>query len=249
MRVLPIALVMSLVLLDGCARKANDVADHGATGSSRTGTTLDGLPAVFHQPAIGPRDSLMRTLAVPLREWVRLWKAARPEFELDSLRFARWEHFHPAADEAPWEVPDSLDESGEGLNALVVVAPGGRRRLLIDRYQVISGGEIGGDPDSAPVLADLGTGHTFTFESCGTVCGFHWAAWIDSTRFVLAGWESFGEQHERSYGTLTYYDLRRGLQANYAVPVYEPEEYDRYLAAWHGWVLARLRRLSTRPRA
>jgi hypothetical protein len=240
-------LIVGALVLGGCGGRARDTRNGTSPGAAATGGGLSEDP--LDGRAIGSRDSLMRTLREPLQQWVGLWKAARPEFELDSLRFARWEDFRPAADEQPWQVPDSLESSEEGLNALVVVAPGGRRRLLIDRYQVISRGAIGGDPDAAPVLADLGTGRTFTFESCGTSCGFHWAAWIDSVRFVLGGWEESREDPARTSGTLTYYDLRRGLQATYLVPLYRPEEYERYRSAWEDWVLARLRRLGSRPRA
>lgn len=246
-------LTMGIVLaLTGCGR-AKDVAGHAPRGDADSvgavETTQDEIPAALRQPAIGARDSLMRTLRGSLGDWVQLWKAARPEFELDSLRFAGWADFLPAPDEQPWPVPDSLDADEQGLNALVVVAPGARRRLLIDRYQMISGGMIGGDPDSAPVLFDRGTGRTYTFESCGTPCGFHWAAWIDSVRFVLGGWNSVGAEQDRAFGTLTCYDLSRGLQATYLVPLVDSDEYARYVSAWQGWVLARLRRLSNRPRA
>ena len=245
--ILGIALILAA---GGCGRRTGDGAAHGNAHAVAVDTTGDETPAVLRRPAIGPRDSLMRTLRGPLREWVALWKAASPEFELDSLRFAGWADFHPEPDAQPWTVPDSLDADEQGLNALVVGSPGSRYRLLIDRYQMITGGgEIGGEPDSAPVLADLGTGRTFTVESCGTACGFHWAAWVDSARFVLGGWETFGDAGDRVCGTLGYYDLRRGVAAQYLVPIVPPGAYERYVSAWRDQVLARLRRLKVRPRA
>lgn len=233
-----------LALASGCGSKpASRSGARGTEPAARTTSTadsLDELPPALSRPAIGPRDSLMRAIAAPLGEWVRLWQAARPEFAVDSLRFVAWSPFHPQPDAAPWEFPGPSDE--EGLAALVVPSPGGRYRLLIDRYQAIVGGEIGGEPDSAPVLLDTGTGHTFTFEFCGTPCGFHWAAWVDSTRFVLGGWSEADSRRERSYGKLGYYDLRHGLAATYLVPLFSPEEYGRYMAAWQDWVRKRSRR-------
>lgn len=233
--------VALLAILPGCgSRPGAQRTETPPAGTSSPVDSLDELPAELHGPAIGPRDSLMRGLATPLAEWVGLWRAARPEFALDSLRFAGRTSFHPQPDAVPWEFPGPADP--EGLAALVVSSPDGRYRLLIDRYQVISGGETGGEPDSAPVLLDTRTGRTYTFEFCGTPCGFHWAAWIDSTRFVLGGWREVDSQKQRSCGTLGYYDLQRGVQAGYLVPVFSPEEYARYVAAWHGWVMKRASR-------
>ena len=249
MRSFPLAvggLGIALVVLSiGCgsrpaSRPAAQRAAPGPEATSSHGDSLDELPEALLQPAIGPDDSLMRRSASPLAEWVQLWRAARPEFALDSLRFAGLSAFQPQPDATPWEFPKPADE--EGLTALVVPSPDGRYRLLIDRYQVITGGEIGGEPDSAPVLLDTRTGRTYTFEFCGTTCGFHWAAWIDSTRFVLGGWGEADSHGQRSYGTLGYYDLQRGVQARYLVPLFSSEEYARYVTAWHDWVMKRASR-------
>src|SRR5690242_2372076 len=107
--------VALLATLPGCgSRPSAHRVETPPARASGPADSLDELPAELARPAIGPRDSLMRGLASPLAEWVELWKAARSEFALDSLRFAGRSPFHPQPDAVPWEFPGSSDP--EGLN-------------------------------------------------------------------------------------------------------------------------------------
>jgi hypothetical protein len=186
---------------------------------------------------------------------VNLWRAADPRFRLDSLRSEGLAAFALQWDAQPFSIPgitvpsESVpdeESDDQGLRALTVVAPGGRHALVIDRYQEIveaEGGtiEIGGEPDSAPMIVERKTGRTATFAFCGTGCGYQWGAWLDSSRFVIAGWAEADSRGDRRYGRLEFYDLARGRSATYYAPVVSGADYERYESAWHDWVANRRR--------
>jgi hypothetical protein len=216
--------------------------------------SLDERPAALLGPAIGARDSLMRILAPRLGEWIGFWRAADPALRLDSLRAGPWSAFAVKWDEQPYGIagittpaeslpPDQRDD--EGLRALTVIAPGERYALLIDRYQSVgeseNGIEIGGEPDSAPMLIERRTGRTDTFEFIGTMSGYHWGAWLDSSRFVIGGWGEASAAGGLTYGFLDFVDLDRGMQRSYYVPAVDGSAYANYRRAWEAWVAKRYR--------
>lgn len=250
-----LALLLAAAVAAGCARKSGDssgaadsTAARPAAGASTTRDPDDERPDALFGPAIGARDSLIETIRPDLAEWVALWRSAQPAFRVDSLRAGGWSAFRPAPDAMPWPFPGITHDAGgpESSPAMLRVAPGGRYALLIDRYLDVStdgppGADVGGEPDSAPVLLDRGTGVTSTFEFCGTSCVFQWGAWIDSTRFVLGGQAFTGLAGGGAYGTLGYYDLRARRKATWYVPASDSAALERYHRAWWEWLMRRYR--------
>lgn len=256
-RLVALALVMALVA--GCGGKKSSRAPAAEDSAGTRGhpaaegpSSTDERPAELLGPAIGSRDSLVRVLAPRLREWIGFWRAADPALRLDSLRAGRWapfaiewdrESFSIAGITVPAESLPADQRDEQGLRALTIVAPGARLALLIDRYQSVeeseNGVEIGGEPDSAPMLVERATGRTDTFEFTGTGGGYHWGAWLDSSRFVIAGWAEANSEASSMYGTLELYDLGRGLKKPYYLPAIDAAAFGRYRGAWESWVAAR----------
>ena len=89
-------------------------------------------------------------------------------------------------------IPSNSPEQEAVFAVLSATSPNDRYKLVFDWYQAIEESpgsiDIGGEPDSAPLLIDLRLGISNRFEFCGTPCGYDWGCWIDSTRFALAGW-------------------------------------------------------------
>ena len=91
------------------------------------------------------------------------------------------------------------------------------------------------------MLVERRTGRTDTFAFSGTMGGYHWATWLDSTRFVIAGWGEADLNSGARYGTLDLFDLARGVTASYFAPAVAAEAYARYEDAWKEWVAKRYR--------
>lgn len=250
---------LAALVVVGCSRRVDRTARTSGPPArpardSTVASAMDELPEALRGPAIGTRDSLMRLLAPRLGEWIGFWRAADPALRLDSLRAGPWSAFAVKWDAQPYGIagittpaeslpPDQRED--EGLRALTVIAPGARYALLIDRYQSVgeseNGIEIGGEPDSAPMLIDRRTGRTDTFEFSGTMSGYQWAAWLDSSRFVIGGWGEARADGSSTYGFLEFFDIARGLQRSYFVPAVGEAAYERYRHEWEAWVAKRYR--------
>jgi hypothetical protein len=131
------------------------------------------------------------------------------------------------------------------FDVLSASSPTGRYKLVFDWYQEINQGDgvidIGGEPDSAPLLMDLRLGLSNQFESCGTPCGYHWGCWIDSTRFALAGWEELDARGDTLRGFLGIYSIGDSTEVRYVTRSVRKDTYEKYDAAWHEWVGGRYR--------
>jgi hypothetical protein len=189
----------------------------------------------------------MRLVAPHLAPWVEMWRGARPSFRPESLRFAGTRVFEPTFSQ-PVIVSEGPPPERDPFR---VPSPGGAYTLVIDIYQYVgeteTGVEIGGEPDSAPALIDERSKGMEILAQCGTPCGFHWGAWIDSTRFVVGGWAETDSRAGGYYGTLGYYDIRRRVAADYLVPEVDPGAFAKYRDAWRKDVVARYRSLKKGP--
>jgi hypothetical protein len=204
-------------------------------------------------PPAGRSDSLLNSIAPSLSTWLAMWRQAIPGMRLDSLYAggavpafeARGVRREPLTGDAPWTVGDDNDEDITP-EVLTVRSPDRRYELLIDRYQMIVGGggdqlEIGGDVDSAPVLTDRRDRVSIGFAFCGSECGYHWAAWLDSKRFVLAGWSRNFDSLDTYHGTLSLYSLADSTETRWRTRSVGEREFARYSGAWEVWLRARYR--------
>lgn len=201
-------------------------------------------------------NGIPRAFVTALSPWTAMWQSAMPGFSADSLTRAgrgpalRGGYVQAAKNVFPYASPE--DEAA--FDVLSAASPNGRYKLVFDWYQAIDEDEgsvnIGGEPDSAPLLIDLRLGLSNQFESCGTSCGYHWGCWIDSTRFALAGWAEVDVRGDTLCGVLGIYSLADSSEVRYVTRLVRRDTYDKYSAAWHEWVRGRYRIWkNSRPRA
>ncbi len=237
--------------LAGCGRRTRGSAPPAprATAARESTSHAEALG-----PPIGRGDRLINAIAPKLAPWVAMWRQASPSFALDSLRRqGASAAFRNGSVEPMSEIRPESGAEESAFSALSIDAPGGRYTLVIDRYQAISesptGFEIGGEPDSSPLLLDRGRSTSNAFDFCGTMCGFHWGAWIDSTRFVLAGWNELEQDSHRTGAFLSVYSLADSTQTRYLTRAVSSADWTRYRDAWQAWVETRYRALKApRPR-
>jgi len=189
----------------------------------------------------------IRRSAIPqLEPWLEMWRAAIPDLEADSLRSGGVASALRSGYVMPLTEFELLaKEEPIAFEVLSVRSPGGRYRLVFDRYQSIREEdgevEIGGEPDSAPILVDERLGHAHVFEFCGTPCGYDWGCWVDSVHFALGGWAQIGDQADSLRGVLGIYSLVDSTEAQYFTRAVSSVEYASYTSAWRGWVTDRYR--------
>jgi hypothetical protein len=193
-------------------------------------------------PQIGKSDTLVNEVAPKLDEWVAMWRAAAPGFELDSLWVTgrrRWSVIHRTTTDHP---RDELT-----FKVLGLPSPDGRHILVPDVYQeVVAVGdslEGGGEPESAPSLVDLSKKEESVFEMCGTSCGTLWGTWLSPTRFALGGWKDARDLGQRTSAVLGIYSLVDSTVTSYVTRSIPSTDYEKYRAAWERWLLARYRSL------
>lgn len=217
-----VALCASLGIVSGCAKRSSE------TGEPKP---------------VGANDLRIRTAAPILQDWVGLWRAAIPEFRAESLYFAG------SAVALRGGYVQSLDSLPAGEIRLITSevlsaeSPDHRYKLIFDWYQSITEEEgaieIGGEPDSAPLLLDLRRRVSNQFRSCGTPCGFHWGAWLGPTEFVLAGWQELDAAGSRLQGSLEFYSITDSTMTSYITRSVSRQAFERYREAWEGWVATR----------
>src|SRR6185503_17537941 len=124
-------------------------------------------------------------------------------------------------------------------------SPDNRYELIFDGYQCVVEQEgrieIGGEPDSAPLLLDLKRRQSNRFEFCGpSVCAFHWGAWLSPSRFVLAGTLQ-DEKHMGIRGRVQVYSLQDSTVTTYVTRPVHSSRTGTYQSAWESWVASRYR--------
>lgn len=192
-------------------------------------------------------------MAPVLSEWIGLWQAAIPGFRPESLYFGgrtgalRGGYVQPVKN----VFPPSKDQVAT-FEVLSADSPDRRYKLVFDWYQHVGESEgeidIGGEPDSAPLLLDLRDGVSNQFASCGTPCGFHWGAWVSPSRFVLGRWHELDPEGSRFRGSLDVYSIPDSTVVSYYTRPVTAGEFSRYKEAWERWVGSRYRALKRRAR-
>lgn len=204
-------------------------------------------------PQVATSDSAMRALAPRLEEWAAMWRHALPGFRIDSLHIAEVRPAFKSGVVQPLNQLEPLPGLDAARPVLEAESPDGHHRLVFDQYQSVteseSGIEIGGEPDSAPLLLDLRADASNRFEFCGTPCGFHWGLWLDNDRFALGGWQDADETGRWKQGNLAVYSLADSTAMLYVTRIVAAQDYARYRRAWEEWVSARYRAIGARRRA
>ena len=186
-----------------------------------------------------------------LSEWTAMWKVVLPGFEPDSLWMERKMKWSPSQVSNLEDNPEHEEtDSDLAFRILGVTSPDGARVLDIDSYQVIEPEgdslEVGGEPDSRPVLIDRRARTETIVEFCGTSCGYHWAKWLSPAGFALGGWQNADDYGHWDQGTLSIYSLRDSTVAVYVTRIIPASDFERYLSAWRGWLMKRYRALKIR---
>jgi hypothetical protein len=255
---LRVGLLGSTIVLSVVAASLSNCGRHAAPVRSAT-TARDSAsvpPAAPHDlgPPIGRSDPLINGIASQLEPWVAMWRKALPEFQTDSLfREGTGPAFRAGRTESMEDI-DAWLKSNEASRVISAESPGGRYTLVFDVYLELekAGGRVlvGGEPESSPLLLDRRTGTSNTFEFCGTSCGYQWGCWIDSVRFVLAGWRDGDETNDMTVGTLGVYSLADSSSTFYATRALPTTDWQRCRDAWQAWVEQRYRKLkASRPRS
>jgi hypothetical protein len=191
---------------------------------------------------------LINAIAPRLAPWLAMWREAMPGFTPDSLyRVGAAPAFRKGYVQPLKNVYPPPAEREPVFLILSAHSPDGRYNLIFDWYQHIgdSSGdvEIGGEPDSAPLLLDLRGGVSNQFDACGTGCGFHWGVWLSPTRFALAGWHDADPTGRWKQGSLKIYSIADSSSTAYVTrPVSRPK-FAQYRAAWKDWVASKFRGL------
>lgn len=236
----------------GCERRP------AATGSAPDSTAAPdrtpadaavGAPPQPAGPQIGKTDESINAAAPRLAEWVGMWRRSLPGFEVDSLyRWGSKTAWEPGVVQPLESVFPPSSEQAATFQVLHATSPDGRYDLIFDRYQYIEEGaggvEVGGEPDSAPLLLDRKLGTSYQFAFCGTPCGYHWGAWLSPTRFALAGWQEAGDDGRWKQGHLTLYSIADSSRVAYQTRIIPARDFAGYAQAWRSWVAARFRALT-----
>jgi hypothetical protein len=216
-------------------------------GSMSAGCSREALlPRVAGTP-----DSLASgvpaALVPKLTDWVQVWRAAIPDFVLDSLRLAdssasfELRYFGPGSS---WPSGAVRDRAG-----IRVVSPDSARAvdfdIYLELYRDAGGGfDYGREPDSAPVLANFVSDSLWQVAFCGTPCFFDGATWLDADRFVLTGAMRSGAMADGPWcGFLDIYDLKLQRMSSWRTDVVNDGAFGRYVAAWGSMMTARLQRV------
>jgi hypothetical protein len=124
-------------------------------------------------------------------------------------------------------------------------SPDHRYTLVVDSYQmVIPEGDtliVGGEPESRCSLLDTRDSTSLELHFSGTGGGFHWGYWLSNTAFAVGGWNDADDFSQWRQGRLWLYSMRDSSVSEYQTRIVSAETYQRYEAAWHGWLLSRYR--------
>lgn len=226
---------------------------------TQNGTPGPDSAAVTQAPAqpvgsqVGNSDPVLNAAAPMLRDWVTMWQAALPGFQVDStwkVGIERWSMKHRLIER---DLERLESETDLAFKLLSTRSPDGRYILDIDSYQMAlvknDTLEMGGEPDSQPLLLDLADSTEVVLQFCGPGCGFHWGAWLSPSRFALGGWQLADDYGHWYQGSLAIYSIRDLSVRRYETRVVSAGDYARYNAAWKRWLLGRHQRLPGGPQA
>jgi hypothetical protein len=183
-----------------------------------------------------------------LAEWAALWGHALDGFSLDSLWLVSRGRWSPRGGGtiSPLVTGEDTNSGADLATTLLSVrSHDNRYRLIVDSYQaVLPDGDsliVGGEPDSRCSLVDTRDSTELVLHFSGTGGGFHWGQWLSNDEFALGGWNEADDFGKWKQGRLWLYSMRDSIVCEYQTRIISAETYQRYEAAWHGWLLARYR--------
>lgn len=248
-RVADFALAVALVVATGACSRGDTRGRAAQRDSTLSSGLVDSLllpPPPPTGPQVGISDSMMHRLAPRLEEWAAMWRRAQPGFEIDSLFIADLQPAFKPGHVQPYDAsggPAFGDPSA--VRILAEPSPNGRYRLVFDAYQFVGEVEgrfeIGGEPDSAPLLLDDRMRTSSQFEFCGTGCGFHWGTWLSNDLFALGGWQEADDQRAWFQGFVRVYSIADKTCTTYVTRIVPAADFVGYRRAWEAWVEARYR--------
>ena len=252
-RTMGLLAVLAAVLTSGCGSRtpATHTTAADTSGAVAAESSLAAAYPADLGPAVGRGDTLLNGAAAALGPWVEMWRQAMPGFALDSLRRdaarrgLRDGTVQPLGDFAAMGSRDSL-------GVFRIDSPDGRYTVVLDRYQGIidAGGVIGigGNVDSAPVLLDRAHGTANTFAFCGPACAFEWGAWVDASRFVIAGSVHAGPGAASAAGYVEVVSIADSSRVRYWTRPLADDELKGWRMAWGMWVTSRYREIEASRR-
>ena len=238
----------------GCSKKDDLLVDRTENGGSAADSAAHAhAPSQPAGPQVGRTDPVLNAAAPLLRDWVTMWQAALPGFQLDSTWKAGIERWKPSHRQIVRDLERLEVETELAFKLLSMRSPDGRYILDVDSYQVafLTGDtlEMGGEPDSQPLLMDLSDSTEAVLQFCGPGCGYHWGAWLSPSRFALGGWQVVDDYGHWYQGSLAIYSIRDLDVRRYETRIVPAGDYARYHAAWKRWLLGRYHRLPGGPQA
>ncbi len=243
-----------LLALMSCARRNEDLLAESADTLGVQSSPPPINPAEVQHPSppqpkglqIGRSDRLMNGWASQLGEWTAMWREALPGFMVDSTWGVRPQRWTPARRSVAGDL-ERRQATDLTLQLLGIESPDGRYLLDVDAYQDVmvvgDSVEVGGEPDSQPVLIDRGANVEYPLQFCGTSCGFHWGRWLSPTQFALGGWQQADDYGQWMQGSLAIYSIRDSTMRAYETRIVPARAFARYQAAWRRWLLRRYRTL------
>ncbi len=177
-----------------------------------------------------------------------MWGHALEGFSVDSLWQVRRAHWSPGGGSSVSLSMEGADADPRADLATVLLSlksPDNHYTLVVDSYQmVIPEGDtliVGGEPDSRCSLLDRRDSTSLELHFSGTSGGFHWGRWLSNTEFAVGGWNDADDFSQWKQGGLWLYSMRDSSISVYETRIVSAETYQRYEAAWHGWLLKRYR--------
>jgi hypothetical protein len=248
--------LLLLALAAGCGRKSEDlIADSSDSSAYRNPAAIPHpSPPQPAGPQVGKSDPTLNAAAPLLRDWVTMWQAALPGFQVDSTWKVDIQRWTPTRRRLQ-RTPESMEaETALAYRLLSSRSPDGRYVLDVDIYQAAfpMGGdtiEVGGEPDSQPVLIDFADSTEVPLQFCGPGCGFHWGTWLSPSRFALGGWQSADDYSQWFQGSLAIYSLKDLTVRRYETRIVSGTDFARYQTAWKRWLHGRWLKLPGGPQA
>lgn len=244
------------ISLTGCARKDEDlIADSADSSASRDPAAIPHpSPPQPTGPQVGKSDPILNAAAPMLRDWVTMWQSALPGFEVDSTWKVDIQRWTPTPRRLERKLESMEAETALAFKLLSTRSPEGRYILDVDIYQAAfpMGGDtiqVGGEPDSQPVLIDLADSTEVSLQFCGPGCGFHWGTWLSPSRFALGGWQAADDHSRWFQGSLAIYSLKDLSVRRYETRIVSGADFARYQTAWKRWLHGRYLKLPGGPQA
>jgi hypothetical protein len=173
-----------------------------------------------------------------------MWAQAQPAFGLDSTWLVGRTRWGPLETRAYEPTPKETDEDIT-FDILGIRSPDGHYTLDVDTYQMIEPQgdtlDVGGEPDSRCTLIDHRTRRETVLGFSGTPGGYHWGVWLTPAAFAVGAWRDADDYGQWKQVRLSIYSISDSTVSEYQSRIVADAAYERYVRAWHRWLLERYR--------